>query len=152
MSTLFQYCPKLVIFDKKFSSVLLCQRKWEADFDQTYSFAWWKVETSDGDIWTGMQREKNEELGTQCRIQLYKDFCSFAYYVKKDGNHMILPHHLCVFLEGIIELSSEYSQYQRVPVNELEGSSLSLIPSVPPMVHKMLWFTTNLALSESIIL
>jgi len=98
MSTFFQYCPKFVIFDEQFTQVLLCQRKGEADFDQTFSFAGGKVETDDGDIWAGMQREKNEELGTQCRIQLYKDFCSFAYFIKKDGSHMILPHHIAVFL------------------------------------------------------
>lgn len=151
---LFQYCPKFVIFSQDFSKILLCERKWEADFDKTYSFAWWKVENSDHSIWEWMKREKTEELGKDCSIKLYKDISSFEYYVKKDGTHMILPHHICVYQWWDIKLSDEYSWYKRVNIDELVNSELSIIPTVIPNITKLLkYLTTNIIeISDFIIL
>lgn len=151
MSNLFQYCPKFVIFDSEAKKVLLCQRKWEADFDNTYSFAWWKVENEDNGIRNWMQREKNEELGTWCKVRLYKELCTFEYYVKKDWTHMILPHHFCVFEWGNIELSDEYSGYKRFTIDEIESTE-NVISTVRPTVENMLKFKGLLSNLNSIIL
>lgn len=136
MSNLFQVCCKFVIFDQTGNNVLLCQRKGEADFDGTFSFAGGKIENSDNGIRNGIQREKNEELWTNCQVTLYKELCDFAYYVKNDGNCMILPHFLCVFQWWEIILSDEYSTYQWFPLKEL-ATIPNIIDTVAPMADKM---------------
>lgn len=136
MSNLFQVCCKFVVFDTTGNNILLCQRKWEADFNNTFSFSGGKIENSDNGIWDGMQREKNEELWVKCSLTVYKELCDFAYYIKNDGTHMILPHFLCIFQWWEIILSDEYSAYQRFPLSELEHTS-NIIDTVVPVAKKM---------------
>jgi len=146
---LFHYCAKFVVFDPTFTQILLCKRKWEADFNEIFSFPWGKIENSDGDIRKGMQREKNEELWDKCFIRLYKDFCRFAYYVKNDGNHMILPHHICVFEGGEIQINEEYSGYKRIEIDQLDESWLNIIPTVVPIIQSLLPYTQEAILNMS---
>lgn len=151
MPNLFQYCPKFVIFDQSLEKVLLCQRKWEADFDNTYSFSWWKVENEDNGIRNWMQREKNEELWVACKVKLYQELCTFEYYIKKDWTHMILPHHFCIFEWWEIDLSDEYSGYKWFSLDEI-SSTENVIATVKPTVEKMLMFKWLLNNLSSVIL
>ena len=62
---LFQYCQKLVVLSTDKQSVLLAQRKGEADYDGVFSFIGGKLETTDESLLAGMRREKNEEIGPE---------------------------------------------------------------------------------------
>jgi ADP-ribose pyrophosphatase YjhB (NUDIX family) len=122
---LFQYCQKLVVFSADQKSVLFARRKGEADFDEYWSCIGGKLETTDGDIVPGMQREKNEEVGEQFRIRVAPLVsCYNVHYEKKDGTHMILPHYIALHMGGEVTLNKdEYSDYKWVPVSEVETLS-----------------------------
>ena len=116
----FQYCPKLVVFNETLDRVLLAKRKGEQDYDGTFSFIGGKIETSDGGIIEGIKREKTEEIGSKAKIQIAAMPVFNAYFQKKDGSSMILPHHICKFLNGPIELNEEYSEYKWVSLDDLK--------------------------------
>lgn len=116
----FQYCPKMVVFNEGLDKVLLARRKGEQDYDDTFSFIGGKIETSDGGIINGIRREKNEEIGTDATIRIAPMPVFNAYFQKRDGSSMILPHHICIYLGGNINLNDEYSEYQWVPLDELK--------------------------------
>lgn len=116
---LFQYCQKLVILSADLESVLLAKRKGEADYDGTFSFIGGKLETTDQTMLAGMQREKDEEIGTNAKLRVLPDETRNLLFRKKDGNTMILPHIAGIFEGGAIELSEEYSEYAWVPLSEL---------------------------------
>ena len=67
-TTLFQYCQKIVIFSKDGTSVLLAKRRGEADYDGVFSFIGGKLESTDGGLVQGLQREKDEEIGPMIEI------------------------------------------------------------------------------------
>lgn len=115
----FQYCPKIAVLARDHASVLVCKRKGEADYDGIFSLIGGKMEHSDGSIVDGLQREKNEEVGTGFRIRLLPRFSIDTHFVKKDGNHMILPHFYAEYIEGEPSLSDEYSEYAWLPVDDL---------------------------------
>lgn len=109
----FLYCQKIVVLSKDETSVLLCKRKGETDYDGTFSFIGGKMETTDESIVEGIKREKDEEVGQNFRIMLYPKFSFNSLFRKKDGSSMILPHYLAIYVDGEINLNEEYSEYQK---------------------------------------
>jgi len=135
-TNLFQYCQKIVVFSEDLQSVLLCKRKEEEDFDGIFSFIGGKMETTDENILQGLKREKNEEIGANCKIKIYTKFTTQEEYKKKDGNFMILPHFYSIYVSGEIELNEEYSEYKWVKIDELDSFEPK-IPTIIPVVNKL---------------
>lgn len=133
----FQNCQKIVVFSADNKEVLLAKRKGENDYDGVFSFIGGKMETSDLSLIEGMRREKGEEIGNNCKIKIYPLFSTNNYFIKKDGNHMILPHYYAQFVKGEINLNSEYSEYKWVPVHELENFEPK-IPNIPEYAKRLL--------------
>ncbi len=132
---LFQYCPKLVVLDDTMDKVLLAKRRGEQDYDGIFSFIGGKIETTDGGIIEGIIREKTEEIGRKAKIQLAPMPVFNAYFQKKDGSSMILPHHICKFLGGSIELNEEYSEYRWVSLDDLKDFG----PKIDTVEPAVLW-------------
>lgn len=120
---LFQYCPKLIVFNEDKSKILLAQRKGEQDYDGIYSFIGGKIETTDADIIAGIKREKTEEVGTNARILFSPQPIYNAFFRKKDKSSMVLPHHIAIYKGGDIVLNEEYSNYKWIPISELNEFS-----------------------------
>lgn len=122
INTLFQYCPKIILFSADETEILLAKRKGEQDYDGTYSFIGGKSETTDESLLHALKREKDEEIGREARVQIcWHVSCYQVLFRKKDGNAMVLPHHVARFIDGDIKLNSEeYADYQWVPVVELD--------------------------------
>ncbi len=116
----FQYCQKLVVLNTSLDTVLLAQRRGEADYDDVFSFIGGKMETTDRSLVAGMQREKNEEIGPHARVKVLPNESYNVLFQKKDGNSMVLPHIASIYLEGDIQLNDEYSSYAWVPLDALE--------------------------------
>jgi ADP-ribose pyrophosphatase YjhB (NUDIX family) len=133
----FQNCQKLVVFSADNKEVLLAKRKGENDYDGVFSFIGGKMEITDQTLIVGMRREKGEEIGTNCKIKIYPLYSTNNYFIKKDGNHMILPHYYAQFVEGEIKLNSEYSEYRWVPVDELDKFEPK-IPNIPEYAKRLL--------------
>jgi len=134
----FQYCPKIIVLSKDRTTVLLCKRKGEADYDGVFSFPGGKMETTDQSIVEGIQREKNEELGEQFKISLLQIFSLNILFRKKDGNAMIVPHYIAFHQGGEISLSQEeYSEYKWVTITELDAFGPK-IENIPEMVRQVL--------------
>jgi 8-oxo-dGTP pyrophosphatase MutT (NUDIX family) len=119
-NTYFQYCQKLVVFNKDYSKVLLAKRKGEADYDGVYSFIGGKMETTDTDLRAGIKREVTEEIGTDVQIEVLLDFSFNEFYRKKSGDSMVLPHHIARYLGGEIKLSDEYSDFAWVNDDDID--------------------------------
>ena len=133
----FQNCQKIVIFSENNSKVLLAKRKSEIDYDGTYSFIGGKMEITDKDLVDGMRREKNEEIGKECRILLNPIYSTSFYYVKKDGSCMVLPHYYARFIKGDIKLNDEYSEYKWININNLDTLEPK-IPNIPEFAKRLL--------------
>lgn len=133
----FQYCQKLVIFSADFKKVLLCKRKGENDYDGVYSFIGGKMETTDSDLVSAMQREKNEEVGKNFKVKLYQKFSNNLTFKKKSGDYMVLPHYLAKHVAGEVELSEEYSDYKWVEIEQLENFEPK-INNIPESVKTLL--------------
>lgn len=118
-SLFFQYCQKIILFNENSTSVLLARRKGEADYDGIYSFIGGKLETTDGGFVAGLQREKNEEIGEQVQVKICPLVSYNAYFTKKDGSAMVLPHFCAVYQGGEIVINDEYSDYKWVKLDEL---------------------------------
>ena len=132
-----QCCPKLVLFSSDLKKVLLCKRKGENDYDGVYSFIGGKMESSDKDILSAMQREKDEEVGKDFKVLLYPEFSNNLTFEKEDGSNMILPHYFARHLEGEVKLNDEYSEYKWVEIEDL-GEFESKIENIPESVDKLL--------------
>jgi 8-oxo-dGTP pyrophosphatase MutT (NUDIX family) len=119
---LFHYCPKLIVFSEDKKSVLLARRFGEADYNGAYTFIGGKSETTDGGLLVGLQREKNEEIGPDAKLKVcYMMSCYQVWYTKKDGNSMVLPHHIAIYQGGEIKLNpNEYDDYKWVPLAEID--------------------------------
>lgn len=139
----FQYCQKIVVYSKDGQSVLLCKRKGEADYDGVFSFIGGKMETTDGAIIEGLKREKNEEVGEDFKIKIFPAFSTNEFFVKKDGNAMVLPHYYAIHESGDITLNEEYSEYQRVPLAD--------ITSFEPKIYTIPRSLNSLALLQEIL-
>lgn len=135
----FQYCQKLVVFTEDFKKVLLCKRKGENDYDGVFSFIGGKMEITDSSLIEGMAREKSEEIGKKAQVKLFPTLCTNLnnIFVKKDGNKMILPHYLCIYLGGEIEINDEYSEYKWVTLDELKSFEPK-INNIPEIVSTLL--------------
>lgn len=136
-TTLFQYCQKIVVFNEDDNSVLLAKRKGEADFDGTYSFIGGKLETTDGGLIRGLQREKNEEIGKDVELDVFPYASYNEYYMKKNGQAMVLPHIYAIYRGGDIHINEEYSDYAWVKISDLETFGPK-IDTVLPMVKNMI--------------
>lgn len=133
----FQNCQKLVIFSKDKKSVLLARRKDEKDLNGIFSFVGGKMEVTDKSLLAGMKREKDEEVGSDFKIRIYPTFAVMAYFEKKDGNHMILPHYFAEHVSGKVKLNEEYSEFKWVPIKELDSFEPK-IPTIPGAVASLL--------------
>jgi len=133
----FQYCQKIVVLSKDKSKVLLAKRQSEEDYDSTFSFIGGKMQTSDKSIIEGLKREKDEELGINFKINLYKTFSTNVLFQKANGKSMILPHYLAIEEEGEITLNEEYSTYKWIHINELNEFEPK-IPNIPETVKQLL--------------
>lgn len=134
---LFQYCQKLVIVSKDQTMVLLGRRKSEKDYNGVFSFFGGKMENTDTSILEGLRREKNEEIGSCCWIELYLEFSTNYTFQKQDGNYMIIPHYYAEFGGGKIMLCNEYSEYKWLHVNRLDSFEPK-IPTISEIVRKLL--------------
>ena len=132
----FQYCQKLVIYSKDESSVLLCKRKDEADFDGAFSFIGGKMENTDSGIVDGLQREKDEEVGKGFNIKVFPFFTTNIFFVKKDGSAMILPHFYAIHTAGDVVLNEEYSEYAWVSLGDVDNFEPK-INTISDVLHKM---------------
>lgn len=142
---LFQYCQKLVVFSADMQSVLLARRHSEIDYDGVFSFIGGKLETTDESLLAGMQREKDEEIGTGVKLKVLPNETYNILFRKKDGNTMVLPHIPAVYERGEITLNDEYSEYRWVPLSELEAFQPK-IESILPMSQ---WAAEKLAAAGS---
>ena len=130
---LFEYCQKLVIFDKKLEKVFLSKRTNEADYEGTYSFIGGKMEITDEGIVAGLKREKDEEVGSGFRVLAEASHTYNVLFTKSSGQKMILPHYAAVYDGGAVNLSDEYSDFTWVLVSDLENFEPK-IPNIPEMV------------------
>jgi ADP-ribose pyrophosphatase YjhB (NUDIX family) len=133
----FQYCQKIVVFSKDVEQVLLCKRKGENDYDGVFSFIGGKMEITDESIIAGLQREKNEEVGENFKIKVYPTFTTNAFFRKKDGSSMILPHYYAQHFDGEIELNEEYSEYKWIKIEDLENFEPK-IPNISEIIITLL--------------
>jgi ADP-ribose pyrophosphatase YjhB (NUDIX family) len=127
----FQFCPKIAIFNQANTSVFLCKRKGELDYDGVFSLIGGKMEHKDEDIIGALRREKIEEVGKDFQINILPYYSVDVLYTKKDGNRMILPHYYAKFVAGDVHLSDEYSTCEWVPLAELA--------SFEPMIANIRW-------------
>lgn len=109
------------------------------------------METTDKSIVAGLKREKNEEVGEDCQMHVYSAFSMNLLYTKADGNQMILPHYAAVFESGDIMLSDEYSEYQWVPLSELEDFEPK-VPNIPKVTSQLLTLLKHQDSLESILI
>ncbi len=137
----FLYIQKLVILSADRQSVLLAQRKGEADYNEVYSFIGGKMETTDTSLIAGMKREKDEEIGPNTVVKMFANESYNLLFRKSNGDTAVLPHIAGFFVSGDIELSDEYSAYKWVPIAELAAFEPK-IENIPEMVD---WAVTKLA-------
>lgn len=109
------------MFSKDRSQVLFAKRKGEQDYDGVFSFIGGKTEITDESLLAGLKREKDEEIGPGARVKIcWNKSCYQVLYRKKDGNSMVLPHHVALFEGGRITLNpDEYAEYQWVSVADI---------------------------------
>jgi 8-oxo-dGTP pyrophosphatase MutT (NUDIX family) len=122
-TTHFQYCPKLVLLSKDKESVFLAKRFGEQDYDGVFTFIGGKTETTDESLVAGLRREKNEEIGEGARVKIcWTMSCYQVLFRKKDGNAMVIPHHVAIFEGGEIALNpEEYAAYKWISIAEFEA-------------------------------
>lgn len=118
----FHYCPKQIVLSADKKSVLLARRTGEADYDGVLSFIGGKTETTDGNLIAGLKREKDEEIGPDARLKIcWRMSCYQVWYQKKNGNCMVLPHHVALYQGGDIKINpGEYSEYLWVPIKDID--------------------------------
>lgn len=93
------------------------------------------MEHADGGIVQGLQREKNEEVGNSFLMQICPSLSYNIFFLKKDGNQMILPHYVARHLSGEVLLSDEYETYAWVPLSQLEVFS----PKIESITEVVAW-------------
>ena len=131
---LFQYCPKIAVFDGE--KVLLCRRAGEADLDGVFTFVGGKMEHDDLTIVDGLRREKDEELGADVHLAVLTRYSINVEFDKADGSRMILPHYLADWLGGEIKLSAEYSEHRWVTTDQLAGFT-PIVPNVADICSQL---------------
>ena len=131
---LFQYCPKIAVFDG--DNVLLCRRTGEADLDGVFTFIGGKMEHHDPTIVDALRREKDEEIGTDVHLAVLTRYSINVEFDKADGSRMILPHYLADWLGGEIKLSPEYSEHRWVPTDHLADLA-PIVPNIPEICAQL---------------
>lgn len=144
-TTLFQYCQKIVLFSQDGSAVLLARRRGEADYDGVFSFIGGKLESTDGGLVNGLRREKNEEIGSAAKIAVVTSISVNEYFVKTNGQAMVLPHYYARFISGEIMLNDEYSEYRWVNLRELDRfePKIETVASMVEAVQKIMRVATE---------
>jgi 8-oxo-dGTP pyrophosphatase MutT (NUDIX family) len=135
--TLFQYCPKLVVFRNNDQEVLLARRAGEQDYNATYSFIGGKSEVTDADLIEALRREKNEEVGSEFLVKINPHISWNIRFNKKDGSAMIIPHHYAQHVSGSVVLNDEYDDYKWLKVSELKNFEPK-IKNIPTAVSEVL--------------
>jgi 8-oxo-dGTP pyrophosphatase MutT (NUDIX family) len=134
---LFQYCPKLAVLSEDRTSVLLCKRQGETEFDEFFSLIGGKMEHGDESILGALRREKTEEVGEDFKVEVLVDHSINVFYVKKSGVRMVLPHHYARHLSGEPVLNAEeYSEYRWVPLVELDAFEPK-VPNIAGIVFRL---------------
>lgn len=105
------------------------------------------METTDKSILAGLQREKNEEVGTSFKIKIYPIYSINHFFIKKDGNRMIVPHYYAIYSSGEVNINEEYSEYKWVPITELKNFEPK-IPTIPSVVDNFLKISKSFSDSE----
>ncbi|MFB8004939.1 NUDIX hydrolase [Nocardia sp. NPDC056000] len=142
--TKFQYCQKIFVMNESNSTALLARRAGEADYDGAYSLIGGKMEHSDGDILTGLAREKNEEIGSDAIIEVILNYSYNTTFEKKDGSFMILPHYYARYAGGEIILNEEYSDFTWVPLAKLPTFEplIANVPEIGTILSKLVEIAT----------
>lgn len=140
---MFQYCPKLAVLNRAGTEVLLCRRKGEQDYDGVFSLIGGKMEHGDDSIIAALHREMSEEVGVDFKVDVLPYPSIDVFFVKKDGNRMILPHFLAYHISGDIVLNNEYSEYAWVRLNHLS--------EFEPKIPNISWIVSSLARLRSTV-
>jgi hypothetical protein len=98
-----------------------------------------------------LRREKNEEIGEDFKIKIFPAFTTNEFFFKKDGNAMVLPHYYAIYQSGDIVLNEEYSEYQRVPVADI-NSFEPKIYTIPGVLEKLALMKEIIATTEYVII
>jgi ADP-ribose pyrophosphatase YjhB (NUDIX family) len=135
----------MVILSKDQNSILLCKRKDESDYNETFTFPGGKMKTSDESIMAGVRREKDEELGENFKIKMLTTYTTNLLFKKSNGKYMIIPHLLATHQEGEIKLSDEYSEYKWVTMNDLNEfePKIKNIPEIIQTLNRLAQTTTE---------
>lgn len=98
----------------------MAKRFGEQDYDGVYSFIGGKTEITDESLVAALKREKDEEIGPDAKLRVcWTMSCQQVLFRKKDGNSMVIPHHVAIFAGGNITLNpEEYADYKWVPIDE----------------------------------
>lgn len=135
--THFQFNQKMVLLNAEKTAVLLAKRQGESDYDATFVFTGGKLEVTDEDIIDGLKREKDEELGTDCRVRVCPKLSWNVLFRKADGNSIIVAHFPASFVSGAVVLSDEYSEFQWVELTKLEEFEPK-VHNIPEIVHRII--------------
>lgn len=133
-----------MLLNDALDTVLLAKRKGENDFNGVFSFIGGKMEVTDGSILAGLHRERDEEVGSACKMQILLTYTNNTYFVKHDGSHMILPHYPAIYRGGEIIINDEYSEHQWVPLTKLK----SFEPKIPNIYEMTLWAKKMLEIAD----
>ena len=134
----FAYCQKLIVFSSDEKSVLLCKRKGEVNFNETFSLIGGKLQMDDESIVAGLKREKDEDVGENFKIKFYPTYTINLLHTIKNGSRMVLPHYYAIHIEGDIKLNKEeYSEYRWVSLDEIETFEPK-IDGIPQQIQKIL--------------
>lgn len=94
------------------------------------------MESGDASIIDGLQREKDEEVGSGFKVRIFPTYSTNVFFIKKDGSRMILPHYYAVYESGEIELSDEYSEYKWISLSEVDSFEPKVI-NIPEILTKL---------------
>ena len=103
------------------------------------------MEVTDGSILAGLRRERDEEVGSACKMRILLTCTNSTYFVKHDGSHMILPHYPAIYRGGEIIINDEYSEYMWVPLAKLK----TFEPKIPNIYEMTLWAKKTLEHTDS---
>ena len=94
------------------------------------------METTDKNIIEALRREKNEEVGENCKINVFPAFTTNVFFTKKDGSPMILPHYYAIYDSGDFQLNEEYSEFKWVPLKDIATFEPKIF-TIPEILNKM---------------
>ena len=89
--------------------------------------------------------ERDEEVGSACKMDILLTCTNNTYFEKMDGSHMILPHYPAIYRGGEIIINDEYSEYMWVPLAKLKAFE----PKIPNIYEMTLWAKKTLEHTDS---